>query len=115
MEPISTTSGTAVAPESQLGNSGNPGAIAGDTKTRIDHLTNLVYAIMTVLFVGFAGMFVATASMLVDAYKSKQGSYEKLSSQMEQMNASIEKQKIDSEKNIVEVKQLISSSTKKKL
>jgi cell division protein FtsL len=37
------------------------------TKAEVSQLNRLMYALVVVLFVGFAGMFVATGSMMLDS------------------------------------------------
>lgn len=73
-----------------------PPTSTGDVKKmqkHLDFLTGITYAIMTVLFIGFAGVFVAAASMLVDSFKSKTTSYENLINRIDNLSREIQKNK----------------------
>lgn len=58
--------------------------------TQMDFLKFLVYAILVVLFIGFAGMFVATSAMLWGAWKDKEGSFNILQETISQQNIQLQ-------------------------
>jgi len=57
---------------------------------RLDFLQKLMYALVVVLFIGFAGMFVATAAMLLDAWNNKTANYVELRGEIKEQNYKID-------------------------
>ncbi len=62
----------------------------GGQTFEIKLLKDVVYVLLLVMFIGFAGMFVATSAMLWSAWKDKQGSYESLKDKILEQNYKID-------------------------
>jgi hypothetical protein len=68
------------------GDKPNPLGGMGD---QLDLVKFITYAILIVLFIGFAGMFVATGAMLWGAWKDKEGAFNILQDKINSSNKAI--------------------------
>ncbi len=77
-------SGNVVPPPSP---SKNP---EGGVGSRLDFLSSITYAVIVVLFVGFAEMFVVVAGMLINDWNNKAQTYQQLTEQVKNQSLKID-------------------------
>lgn len=57
----------------------------GEVKAKLDHLSWVMYGLVIVLAIGFAGLFVGVGSMMIESLDRKSASYEDLQNEVQGM------------------------------
>lgn len=61
------------------------------TKDEVKRLTDMMFLVVIVLFIGFAGCFIAATALLVDSFREKAASYQQLELQVQQLDDKLNK------------------------